>query len=356
MRKFITLVALATPAFATSARLITMGGQLAYLLDESAMDLLPTTAHFFPNWVVAEIREDISKSSLILNLNLGDRGRFGKFYLHGNKAPGSPGNSMNYRFFTPGFRYPLNPGVEAGYTKDIGYLLLGFRVGHLSSLRQAQWGTARADLSYGRLGVGWVREGLPVEGAVSLYYFNGRNDSLDCQVEGALARELTARALWALSDQTALVLGAHYYDDDLSDQVKPQDDYTELSANLGFRVRPLEGYTLVAGLNYYLWEEQAGWSGYRALNLSTGVEASITRFLIFRIGLSKNFYGRGWEGSQESFGSEFDYNIGLGFKVEELQIDGLLSRDFLFKGPYLIGGEPVGLFGLLSVRYHFRTF
>jgi len=356
MRKLVGILA-ATPLFATFPRLITLGGgHIAYLVDESATDLLPTSAHFFPNWVTAEIREDFTNSSLMLNLDLGDRGRFGKFYIHGNKAPGSPGNSLNSRLFYEGFRYPLNPGVEAGYSNNLGQLLLGARLGHLNSFRRESWGTVRADLSYARFGVGWLREGLPIEGAVSLYVFNGRNDSLGCKVEGALLRELTARALWALSDQTALVLGAHYYDDDLSDQAVDPDDHVEFTGNLGFRVRPVEGYTLVAGLNYIYWSEQDSRSGYRAYNLNTGVEAAITRFLTFRIGLSKNFYGKGWEEGTEHFGSEFDYNLGLGLKIEELRIDGLLSRDFLFKGPYFVGGEPVGLFGLLAVSYHFRTF
>lgn len=352
MRKLIALGALASGLWATYTRVITLGGFGDYLTDDGNTEIYPTQAYFFPNIVVGELGTgDFTKGLFRLNLQIGDEGRFGAFFLAPNKSPGGP---LSWRI---PYRYYPNPGVEAGYFKDIGNLLLGFHLGYMGSYAsETGKPLKRSDLFYGRGGVGWLIEGMPTEVSLAYYSFTARNDSAGSVLDAGSAIEGHVRSLWPISDQTAMVVSVYYYDDDLSDDLSSNNKYREFGASLGFNTTPVSGYTIITGLNYWGYDESAISTTFEGISGSAGLEASITRFLLFRMGANKYIWGREESPNKKKSIVPFYYNFGLGIRIEELLIDGYINKELLFEGPYFIGGKETGLFGSVSVKYHFKTF
>ncbi len=353
LRKFFTLAALVSVAWATYTRVITLGGFGDYLVDDGNMEVYPTQAYFFPNVVVGELGTgDFTKGLFRLNLEVGDEGRFGMFFLAPNRSPSSP---LSWRIPS---RYTPDPGFEAGYFKNMGNLLLGLHAGYMGMYvsKPNEDILKRSDLTYGRFGIGWLIEGLPTEASLSYASMTGRNDSLGAEMDAGNIVEFHARSLWPISDQTAMVISLYYYDDDLSDNLNTSNTYTEFGASLGFNTTPVSGYTILAGLNYWGYDESATGTTFEGISGSAGLEASVTRFLLFRMGGVKYLWGAEESGDNKKSVAPFFYNFGLGIKVEELLIDGYINKELLFEGPYFIGGVPTGLFGSVSVKYHFKTF
>ena len=352
MKKLILTTILVAGLHATNTRLITMGGFGDYLVDDANMEVYPTQAYFFPNAVIGELGTgDFQKSSLRINLQVGDEGRFGSFYLCANKTPTDP---LSHRLSPD---YPVNPGIDAGYFLNRGQLLMGAHVGYMGSYDDTPDSLIRSDIAYARVGLGWLMEGQPSEFSVAYYSISGRNEPRSRNMEGASALELRARSLFPISDQTALVVAAQYHDDNLSDNLVSENTYQEYTARLGFNTTPVKGYTLIMGLNYWAYKESDTLSlDFKGISSTTGLEATITDFLRFRVGASKYFWGVLDDGTQQQRISSFYYNFGLGLVFEQLEIDGHLSQDLLFSGPSFIGGGEPGVFSQVSIKYHFRTF
>ncbi len=338
---------------ATNTRLITMGGFGDYLIDDANIETYPTQAYFFPNTVVGELGSgDFEKSSFRINLLVGDEGRFGSFYLCANKSPSDP---LSHRL--SGI-YPIDPGLDMGYFYRKGHLLLGAHTGYMGSYSDANDSLIRADIGYGRLGIGWLMQGQPTEVSLAYYNISGRNDPAGASLAGGSALDLRARSLFPISDQTAVVAALQYHDDKLKDNIIDPNDYREIGARIGFNTTPVKGYTLVMGLNYWEYREHIADTStdFQGLSATTGLDAKIASFLNIRVGASKYFWGvRETNGTKERIYSFF-YNFGLGLMFDELEIDGHIKNDILFSGPYFIGGESPGMFSQVSVKYHFRTF
>ena len=96
-----------------------------------------------------------------------------------------------------------------------------------------------------------------------------------------------------------------------------------------------------------------------------GLEAELAKWLTGRIGAHQRYWFElykeeerlvddSWRTTEWSrYGSDFNMNIGLGFKFGNFMIDTVLEHDFLFKGPEFIGGEASGLATKISVNYQF---
>jgi len=353
LRKILALGALVSAAPATYTRVLTLGGFGDYLVDDGNIEIYPTQAHFFPNTVVGELGTgDFKKGLFRLNLEIGDEGRFGSIFLAPNKSPGGP---LSWRIPS---RYTPDPGAEAGYFKNLGNLLLGFHAGYMGMYVSDPNKSVlkRSDLLYGRFGIGWLVEGSPTEASLSYASLTGRNDSSGARMDAGNAIEFHARSLWPISDQTAMLVSVYYYDDDLSDNISSSNTYTEFGACYGFNTTPLSGYTILAGLNYWGYDESTTGTTFEGISGSVGLEATVTRFFLFRMGANKYLWGSEESGESRKSVVPFFYNFGLGIKVEELLIDGYINKELLFEGPYFIGGEATGLFGSVSVKYHFKTF
>lgn len=352
MRKLLTIAALAPFAGATYTRVITLGGFGDYLIDDGNTEIYPTQAYFFPNTVVGELGTgDFKKGFFRLNLEVGDEARFGMFFLTPNKSPGGP---LSWRIPS---RYTPDPGAEAGYFKNIGNLLLGFHAGYMGRyVSNPDDVLMRSDLLYGRFGIGWLIEGLPTEASLSYGSMTARNDSVVAAMDAGSFMEFHARSLWPISDQTAMVISLYYYDDDLSDNLNTSNTYKEFGASYGFNTTPVSGYTIIAGLNYFGYDESVTGTTFEGVSGSCGLEATVTKFILFRMGACKYLWGAEESGENAKSVVPFYYNFGLGIKIEELLIDGYINKELLFEGPYFIGGVPTGLFGSVSVKYHFKTF
>ncbi|MEO0275402.1 MAG: hypothetical protein ABIM60_01280 [candidate division WOR-3 bacterium] len=104
-------------------------------------------------------------------------------------------------------------------------------------------------------------------------------------------------------------------------------------------------------LNYREKYEEILEKEYSLTSFSFGVESNPFKWLILRLGIRK--YDGVYDSENLDFTiSKLRWAIGIGIKIGKFRIDGKFDKNFIKRGPYIIGGEKTG-FAYLTILYSF---
>lgn len=121
-------------------------------------------------------------------------------------------------------------------------------------------------------------------------------------------------------------------------------DFTQLRQNVSFTFGSFTQKAFASSANLVL------------PSLKLALEAAATDWLVLRAGLTRGYgftiVNTGDGGESQSY-SSFGWSAGLGVAWRGLEVDTTIEQDLLLSGPYAIGGVPTGLFGAMSLRYHY---
>jgi len=195
------------------------------------------------------------------------------------------------------------------------------------------------------------------------------------QVPVSPAISLRHRSLWALAQRWYIGVAAGLRRDDLSLSMPaahrsadgsgwdldleagPRFQATETVA-LGLSLLLAHGWWDVTGMDSPpLRADQGGASESKLPGLRAAVEARPLPWLDVRFGIVGGRWSRaaddGAGNSADSMGAEFAWTSGIGLRLGDLRLDGVLTTALLRDGPDLVGGTAPGLFSTVSASYAF---
>ena len=209
------------------------------------------------------------------------------------------------------------------------------------------------------------------------YYTPAIEDTIDGK--GNSFYGLNLRYLNKIGEYSNLILGFHFYSypkkyEESINASEFEQKKDEMNFNIGYYTEPLENLKIITGINTnYLkidttriiaTEKKKGTLHAFYINGILGGEISIGKNFEIRSGLRKSILrslkdkNYSMDEKEEDIINQEEYNfeIGFSFLKDGFRFDGVVSKDLLFKGPFLISGKEVGFLTSFSISYNFSLF
>ena len=388
------VLALAAPAFATTTRVLSLANAAPYMNDDSDVFRWYGTIASYNNMVMAEAGQatagffggDVSADFQALGFTKslgkdGWLGTWGAFVLFNswdgdlsffvNNPLGAIGDEGTNA--TPTTKFVFSWGNEV---EDV--IAYGITFTSSDAMEETTAG-GKNNIKMFTLGAGIrgdIGEKTYYDAAIT--FGNAGGDTLG-GFDNGTSWDFAFRAFWEWQDDLTLV---PYFDWNFYDFA-----YTDVAATSGEKLS--SDLTLGLSFNWdvnsnntLLWATELEWVSIKPSKVATGdqsefksttlpkfyiaLESDITSWLTSRIGASKTMTktevtvangDQTIQTSPFSFGSDFDWSLGLGFHVGEWDIDTLLSHEAPFRVGYWITGfgvnDPDPFVGRVSGTYRF---
>jgi hypothetical protein len=193
----------------------------------------------------------------------------------------------------------------------------------------------------------------------------------------------TGRLMYKWNDQVTLIpaisFGTGSIGNKWSDSYPygEKDSRTMFNFGLGCNYKPNEKFELISALGLYYDREKYNYTYYYGTiddnetysefempYFLMGMDLNVKSWLNFRLGINKELESlKGTYDSGELTGDDiwkwtsapFEYTLGAGIMLGDLQFDCMVNTDFLNNGPYWISGaETYTMFPQISIKYNFK--
>ena len=360
------LLSSAAPSLASSNRLAALGGETRLLFDTSNLFEYPASATEFPH-LVAELFDDwggvaypVAPHHLVGLFFDRPTPRLSRLEAYLRRSESALLGRLEVRPWIDLF-YDWSPAKTASFALS----------GQLAYDTSSQEGD-EASASAAELRVG-LRLGRPRGKRVDAVFGLSRI-RMEERARGAFRRQTDGsgyqtglRAALPLAPGAAL-LSSIDLERESYGLFPERRDFTLLHLTLGFNATPAPNVLILGGLLLdYQWTDADGPDGALREEIVWTAPGTILAgevrigSLVFRMGMRhENRLFRlkvDHRLEERDFDAALRTELGLGFEFGSLHLDGLLEKDFLRDGPYLLGGSPHGggLFSRLSLVYLFAA-
>lgn len=363
MKKLFIIFTGVSCLIATISRIETMGENRELLIDEANFLLYPTQIYFFPQLISLEMGSPDEIPYFFGSLKLGKGDKYSIIGICLNRK-----DSVFYEIPFPADTLP--PGFDILYTgiwKEIGVgLRFGFARGFYNEkYEKPSYKKEIENISFGA-GLLYSGDNRIFELGINLLFpLYSLETSTDTQkLTGTTCADIRMRSFLPLKGNLEFIpflnfkiLNADYKVGELNTY-----DKSHVRAGVGLAYTVGEIHKIVGSweFNYRVKEfkfpgAKNKYKEYSLKSFSIGVESNPYKWLFLRFGIKKEEWTS--ESSFEDFEidrttSDFKWGAGIGIEIGNFRIDGKLGSDFLYHGPYLIGGENTG-FVNLSLVYFF---
>ncbi len=350
-------------SIASVVRVEALGGESSLLLDKSNLFRYPSLAR-----VLAHADIELFSEWAGAVIPMGASNAVGLFVNRGSTAL----DRLNDYVPTTGsdnFRaLAVRPLFEVMGATRLGNLHLGTAVSVAYDRQQSGQSEAWARLSRALLGMSvgaGSSRGLDLSIRLGSTGFTDRDAGQKASQTDGTMLGVDVRGRWHLGGQTHALPWAVWERDEAG--LSPESRRVTTSRlGVGINMRPRPSTLLVLGLLAGLDEEEVMGTQdpilkRRTVQLPTTLAGTEIRTgaVSIRLGIrhSARWQSRTVAGiEEESFSTHLRTHIGLGFQLDRVSIDGLLRKQILLDGPYLLTGageDDGGLFTNLSLTYRF---
>jgi hypothetical protein len=352
---------MALPALATETRVMTMGDQHMFIQDDYNIWTWTSTVNNYPRHLIV----DHNNSGWY-----GDASRVGMIvpFMKNAVVGAFFSNDMiptDYSWFWPSQKLDLFYGYRAT-NFDLGLHLDWW--GDKSEDGPDNQSTTVVGL---QAGVGFNANGNMFELQAGIHKLTYALEPIatlsDSSYNDDGSTYITAggRYLWAYNNMVTLVpalMFEQWKDKNLAGE---ESKYTTFDIGVGCNTVPLQGSEFLTSLGVEMdkYEESVGgtttedqsWTAIPYVKF--GADIQVKPWLNFRVGAQK-WIQAVWEdklNDEKETHPEFDYNLGVGIMVGDVQFDCELDRDWLNQGPYFLSGYDGGwMFPKISFKYDYR--
>ena len=379
------------PGLASDTRIVSMGNANALIKDYYNIDIFPSTIVNYPNHLIIgfggqpfyyEGYQPETDDRPFVGATIGIR----KGHVFGVIVNGQR-EQLEYTPLTTNYQYDLFYGME------MSALNLGLRLHRASGIDKVS-GYSEVDnannyeQSVGIWGVTGsismnVQDTGTLEAAITyknIGFTNERGNEKITEPEGCNALTVESRLFYPFNLKTDFIpyfrfqtmgLGRKVYQNNERAYTETESD-NEIMLGLGLNHRPKENMLFIGGLAFVRFdatyklepreadktEEKSGATFFPMAHF--GFETQLKSWLSFRGGFQK-LVGSEYEESKDDqdtikkklSSSPFGFSVGLGFKIQDLILDVTLDRDYLKRGPYILGGSSGRMFPRASATYVF---
>jgi hypothetical protein len=390
---------------ATQTRINSMGGMDIWLRDDVNLDWNPALLPWYAEQVSAEYGVGSAFSDfqgIAVRLTNDDEQSAGVFSLVLNPHPEFP-LLLPVSNPSPGLSQPSDvPDASAPFLEPEQFwkLMWGkrwekFAAGLAVNMggRKQTFDSSGVVMSEDKISLMGFNPGIVLElgensvdievgGRFNSTSFSNETNALGISEEKTAGSHITVggRAWFELEDYGYFVPGFGFNSSEMSweDRNPPGgpvvefiDKRSSLFAGAGLQVMPSEETTVLVGFYYGSLSNEfsdPGAGGDTTITETNttlpgwvvGVESALTSWMDGRIGASKHGPRASkdeilspYEMEFEETDAPFDLNVGVALHFMDFRVDGLFEPDFLFDGPYFIGGDSNQTFAQVSVVYNF---
>lgn len=361
------VLVMALPAMATETRVMTMGNQSLFIQDDYNIWHFTSTINNYPRHLIVDHNGtgydgDATRVGMIVPFmkNAVVGAFFSNDYFPISQSPiGWPGQRLDlfYGYRATNFDLGLHvdwwgekyeDGADEESASAIG---LQAGVGFNANGNMFELDAFFKQLSY-------------TESPITTPGDSASND------DGSSVLGFAARYLWAYNNMVTLVpaLGVEQWKE--KNLLGVEEKYTMVDIGAGCNTVPMQGTEFLTSLGVEMmsYEETDGGGTVEDESLTVlpyvkfGADIQLKNWLYFRVGAQKWIQAVYEDKSdpanvqKETF-PEFEYNLGAGIMVGDMQFDVEVNEDWLNSGPYFLSGEdPSGsdMFYRVSFKYDFR--
>ncbi len=351
---------------ATDGRVNALSGYHFFLIDESNIFDYPSSLLNYPNKIICELEDTLSKNhSIFLSLPIGKN--FGVLGVAFNKIEIPEAISTMYDSVTPYCEpNPLFTFLFAKRSDDISwgvlvsYIYDRYKDENINSSLSAM--IARGGLNYRIHGENFIEIGAEL----GMYKGLGEDPFKKIEGTGKFSYGLDARLYYLLSREFVFIPVFGFENIDGSYKISDityDNTSTFLYGGLGGDIPLYYELDLIFGLLVEYIQNSFGTEFIKNVekNLSfpamIGLEARIRDWFLVRFGGVKDFskVEISDDSKRTHFESDFSLLIGLGLRIgNNLYLDMKFNNDLLFKGPYFVGGSEGMPITHLSIKYDFE--
>lgn len=374
-------VVMAAPAFATWTRVVTMGNQSQYMQDDYNIWNWTSTVNNYPRHLII----DHSVSASELEFGWGEDIDGGTRV--GMVVPFLKSSVIGAFISDFDYEWGLEPS-EADQKIDLFYgyrgtnFDLGVRIDYAGS--GEEFGGKQNQSAIGlNAGVGFNLSGNMLEANVMYHSLSWTNETLSGPVAPTVINEkdagsdigLGARYLIAYNSMVTLVPAFQYRTQKVAEKVGTtaggptgvEYKTTGYDLGVGCNTVPLQGTEFVTSIGVRSIKNEVSDTAVAAIvdesdshmpYIAFGSEIQVKNWLQFRFGAEKSwdaFKDNTTTPETKSSEASFNYMVGAGIMVGDLQFDVEVNPSWFNAGPYFLSGSSDGdMFGWISIKYDYR--
>ncbi len=373
MKKFIIILTIPVILLATDTRVSTLGGEEELIVDISNIHEYPSYMNYYKNRVVGELGRfsDIQKyQSGFLILPLWKFGTIG-LVLHRDHFP----EAMDTAMIESGAKLNYEPWFDVMYAMRIKAFSFG--------VKYEKGGTYHKEGTENH--VDYVKDMVNLDGLggdISLNFkpltwnfsfiwrfaqFSSETSHTEKKSKGNKEMNIATRFILFPEGKVKIPVFFKYTDADAGWESRVEDTLTEsgdinfsyIKTGFGFLYSPTPPLTIITGI-YYKNTSRKFYTGDTITELTTvlpglivGAEGKIWNWLEGRIGMVKLAVLNENNEPVKHVSSPYDFRSGLTFLLGDFWLDLRLEDEFLFKGPFFIGGSESSA-AEISIGYKFK--
>jgi hypothetical protein len=355
------VLVMALPVLATETRVMTMGDQHMFIQDDYNIWSWTSTVNNYPRHLIVDHNDagwsgSASRVGMIVPFmkNAVVGAFFSDDYVPTDFSWYWPNQKLDLFYGYRGTNFDL--GIHADWWGD-----------------KAEQGTAKQSTSIVGLqaGIGFNANGNMLEfdaGFKKLSYayepIATFGDST-LNDDGSSMFRLAGRYMYAYNNMVTLVpaIGFETWKD--KNLAAQEVKYTNVEVGVGCNTVPMQGTEFLTsiGVSMDKFEAQAGGTTTADENFTVlpfvkfGADIQVKPWLNFRVGAEKWIQATYEDklADQKETHPSFNYELGVGIMVGDVQFDAVLEKDWLNAGPYFLSGEDEGnMFPKISFKYDYR--
>jgi len=196
--------------------------------------------------------------------------------------------------------------------------------------------------------------------------------------DGGTAFGATARFLYKYNDEVTLIPALTFATGSIGTKetdwyYEEKDSRTMLDVGFGCNYKPSDKFELITALGVYYDKAKYDyaesndletWSEFEMPYFLMGMDLNVKSWLNFRLGINKALESMKWMYDDDDYTGEdtekwteapFDYTLGAGIMLGDLQFDCMVNTEFLNNGPYWVSGsDTYYMFPQISIKYNFK--
>jgi len=360
------VLVMALPALATETRVMTMGDQHMFIQDDYNIWTWTSTVNNYPRHLIVDHNAHGYSGGTQLGMIVPFmKNAVAGAFFSDDYMP------LDFSYYYPGQKMDLFYGYRAT-NFDLGLHVDWW--GDKSEQTTAPTSKQSASVVGLQAGVGFNANGNMLEFDAhykkASYAYEPITTFADSTLndDGASDIGVGGRYLWAYNNMVTLVPAIMIEQWKEKNLTSEEDKYTTIDIGVGCNTVPLQGTEFLTSLGFemdkYEEKDATGTTTYdqswKALPyVKFGADIQLKSWLNFRVGAQKWLqvvYEDKINGLKETH-PDFDYHIGAGIMVGDVQFDVEVDRDWLNTGPYLLSGESPSsydMFPRVSFKYDYR--
>lgn len=372
-------VFMTAPAFATWTRVVTMGNQVVYGQDDYNIWGFTSTVNNYPRHMIIDHSVDASDLEFGVGEDIDGGTRVGMI------VPFMKSMVLGAFISDFDYEYGLEPD-EADQKIDLfwGYRAANFDLGVRLDIagRGVEFGGKQAQSHFGlNAGVGFNLSGNMLEANVMYKTISWTNETLSGPAAPVVINEkdsgsdmgLNARYLIAYNSMVTLVPAFQYRSQKVAEVVTAgsttgiEATTTGWDLGIGCNTVPLQGTEFLTSIGVRSASAEVKDTAVAPIQdvsdahmpyIAFGTEIQVKNWLQFRFGAEKTwdaFKDNATTPETKFWGAGFDYMVGAGVMVGDLQFDVEVNPSWFNAGPYFLSGSSAGdMFGWISIKYDYR--